>query len=170
MTTESYMKCPVSYVKRKLKENIYSFWNEEWLSSMNGSITKDLFFPTVYDRLKCKYISVNNIFAQTQILSGHGKFNACFGRFKIATPNGSLCNCGDDSSDGSFMNELALLNGTLIWTGNEPAHFLNERAVSSLYECKQHSAHRHSTFPLPRHSSRESEGARDKTLQLRRSN
>ena len=56
-------------------------------------------------------------------------------------------------SDGSFMNELALLNDTLVWTSNKPAHFLrasrmNECAVSLSYGTmnerihKQHGARR----------------------------
>ena len=46
------------------------------------SMTRQLYFPTVYDRKNCKIIIVPNV-VLTQFLSGHGKFGEYLNRFRI---------------------------------------------------------------------------------------
>lgn len=65
-------------------------WNELWTKSTNGNITRQLYFPTIYDRLKCKNIVQN--FVLSQFLSGHGKFTEYLYRFKLSTS--PTCSCG----------------------------------------------------------------------------
>ena len=49
-----YSCCPISHVKEILNTDLLDKWNIEWINSTNGSLTKDLYFPSVYDRLECK--------------------------------------------------------------------------------------------------------------------
>ncbi|KAJ4447833.1 hypothetical protein ANN_09841 [Periplaneta americana] len=64
----SYNLCPLSYIKKVAKEHYMQEWNERWVNSDKGILTKELYFPTVYDRNKCKVITPN--FVLTQFLTG----------------------------------------------------------------------------------------------------
>ena len=68
----SYTLCPVSCIKRILKKRNLEKWNEKWIKSNNGKVTRDLFFSTVFNRLQCKSFVPDYIL--TQFLTGHGKF------------------------------------------------------------------------------------------------
>lgn len=92
-TDSSYLKCPSVAVRNKLYHVMIAKWNEDWINSPNGSVTKNIFFPTVYDRLNSKFVEPGFIF--TQFLSGHGKFNSYFERFNIRNENGYNCKCGE---------------------------------------------------------------------------
>lgn len=91
----SYSKCPLSYVKRTLKTCMLHEWNELWTKSTNGNVTRQLYFPTIYDRLKCKNIVQN--FVLSQFLSGHGKFTEYLYRFKLSTS--PTCSCGSETQN-----------------------------------------------------------------------
>ena len=78
----SYSLCPVSCIKRILEKCNLEKWNEKWIKSNNGKVTRDLFFPTVFNRLECKSLVPDYIL--TQFLTGHGKFGEYLFRFKIS--------------------------------------------------------------------------------------
>ena len=81
---------PLSHAKIVLKNYFINKWNDLWLNSTNGSVTKR-YFPTVYH----KVINCNNCFRPnfklTQILSGHGDYKDYLFRFKFIDNN--LCEC-----------------------------------------------------------------------------
>ena len=66
-------------------------WEEEWTNTEKGAITKS-FFPTIEERLKQKLQHTPNM---TIILTGHGKINSYFYRFKIK--ESPMCICGKSS-------------------------------------------------------------------------
>ena len=91
-----YTKCPFSYIKRSCKIRTIGMWNNQWVSSTTGELTKRLYFNTVFDRLKCRRFATNFVF--TQFLSGHGKFGSYFERFRIRVPSGYFCMCKESVS------------------------------------------------------------------------
>lgn len=87
----SYSKSPASYVKAQIGNLIIRRWNDEWVQSTKGAITKELFFPTVHKRLQAKHFSPS--FILTQFLTGHGKFGSYFMRFNVITDRNHVCRC-----------------------------------------------------------------------------
>lgn len=123
----SYNLCPISYIKKLAKEHYMQEWNERWVNSDKGILTKELYFPTVYDRNKCKVITPN--FVLTQFLTGHGKFGEYLNRFHIK--DDATCICGEESQDVKHVlydcpvfcrerYELELLLNTLNYTFTKP--------------------------------------------------
>ena len=92
-TPYSYSLCPLSFIKKTIKEHITEEWNAQWIRSDKGVSTREMFFPTVRDREKCNSLTPN--FLLTQFLTGHGKFNNYLHRFRIK--DSSQCICGNDS-------------------------------------------------------------------------
>jgi ribonuclease HI len=50
-----YDLIPISYLKKFIYDNVVQIWNERWISSEVGGTTRK-YFPTFYDRIKCKSI------------------------------------------------------------------------------------------------------------------
>ncbi|CAN0592004.1 unnamed protein product [Ectocarpus sp. 12 AP-2014] len=67
-----YSKFPMSFAIRILRQQVIAKWNQRWRLTENGSTTK-VFFPTVGSRQRWK---VTPGFQCTQVLTGHGCFNA----------------------------------------------------------------------------------------------
>ncbi|KAJ4442557.1 hypothetical protein ANN_04144 [Periplaneta americana] len=86
-------KCPMSYVKKRLKERVINEWNDYWVRSTKGALTRELYFPTIYDTVNSKLMQPN--FVLTQFLSGHGKFGSYFERFNVETESVNICACDD---------------------------------------------------------------------------
>ncbi|GFU51300.1 DUF1758 domain-containing protein [Trichonephila clavipes] len=59
---------PKSFYKKITKERMVKSWNQEYLMSNKGSITKK-FFPTINKRLSCHHFYTN--YKLTQFLTGH---------------------------------------------------------------------------------------------------
>ncbi|KAJ4428005.1 hypothetical protein ANN_24019 [Periplaneta americana] len=84
-----YDKVPMSEVRNQLVVISKGKWESEWSTTSKGTLTK-AFFPSVQDRLKLKIEVTPNL---TTLLTGHGRLNAYFHRFKIK--NSATCVCGD---------------------------------------------------------------------------
>lgn len=84
-----YDKVPMSEVRNQLAVISKGKWESEWSTTSKGTLTK-AFFPSVQDRLKLKIEVTPNL---TTLLTGHGRLNAYFHRFKIK--NSATCVCGD---------------------------------------------------------------------------
>lgn len=89
-----HVKCPISYVKKELKADLLNKWSSLWENSINGAVTRVLYFPTVHDRLMMKHYESS--FVLTQFMTGHGKFKSYFERFHIPSMDGYICSCGHD--------------------------------------------------------------------------
>jgi len=87
-TAPIYDSIPLSYVKRNLKNKSIQQWEQRWISSTKGAITKQ-FFPRVIDRLNNTLLNLNYI--TTQFFSGHGSFNEYLCRFKLSVV--PYCDC-----------------------------------------------------------------------------
>lgn len=92
----SYNKMSLSYIRKILKLRIIDMWNEHWINSTTGMLTRELYFNTVQDRLKSRTLNIN--FVTTQFLSGHGCCGSYFERFKINCKNGYFCLCQETIS------------------------------------------------------------------------
>ena len=91
ITDFEYTDYPISYIKKQLKVDMLERWNLIWTNSINGKTTKQLFFPTITDRLTSKFYEPSYILSQ--FMTGHGKFKAYFNRFHIANQNSDSCPC-----------------------------------------------------------------------------
>ena len=45
-TPYSYSLCPLSFIKKTIKEHITEEWNAQWIKSDKGVSTREMFFPT----------------------------------------------------------------------------------------------------------------------------
>jgi hypothetical protein len=74
-------KIPFNYIKRIIYEKSLLYWNNRWIQSSTGSLTRE-YFPTIMDRIRSKKIFYPT-FELTQMITNHGKFNSYLQRFNI---------------------------------------------------------------------------------------
>ncbi|GFU44280.1 RNase H domain-containing protein [Trichonephila clavipes] len=86
---------PKSFYKKITKERMVKSWNQEYLVSNKGSITKK-FFPTINRRLSCHHFYTN--YKLTQILTGHGNFKSYLKKFNLAPSSFCDCNIGGEEN------------------------------------------------------------------------
>ncbi|XP_052741604.1 uncharacterized protein LOC128198763 [Bicyclus anynana] len=91
-TSPHYTKIPLSYVKRKIREESVRKWQDRYLTSETGQITK-IFFPDVgMAYALVRKIGVNYLLCQA--FTGHGGFAQYLCRFKLKDSPG--CECDND--------------------------------------------------------------------------
>ena len=90
-----YANVPISAVKNQLATISEESWKAEWELTTKGLLTKS-FFPSVQDRLKLKLRMTPNL---TTLLTGHGRMNYYFHRFKIKNSAMCVCGAGDQTVD-----------------------------------------------------------------------
>ncbi|GFW34506.1 RNase H domain-containing protein [Trichonephila clavipes] len=86
---------PKSFYKKITKERMVKSWNQEYLISNKGSITKK-FFPTINKRLSCHHIYTN--YKLTQFLTGHGNFKSYLNKFNLVPSSFCDCNIGGEEN------------------------------------------------------------------------
>ena len=104
----AYNLCPISFFKKEIKQNIMQKWNSQWLDCPKGTLTKELFFPTIYSRVNCQHVVPN--FVITQFLTGHGKFGHYLHGFKIKED--SMCQCGHENQTVQHL----VFDCPLLWS------------------------------------------------------
>ncbi|KAL0812196.1 hypothetical protein ABMA28_009571 [Loxostege sticticalis] len=84
-----YAEVPLSYVKRKIREESLLKWQDRYDSSVTGSTTK-AFLPDV--RMAYKLVREARLTPlQVQIMTGHGGFGEYLHRFKLKSDPGCEC-------------------------------------------------------------------------------
>ncbi|GFW99048.1 uncharacterized protein TNCV_1782671 [Trichonephila clavipes] len=86
---------PKSFYKKMMKERMVKSWNQEYLISNKGSITKK-FFPTINKRLSCHHFYTN--YKLTQFLTGHGNFKSYLNKFNLVPSSFCDCNIGGEEN------------------------------------------------------------------------
>ncbi|GFW62881.1 uncharacterized protein TNCV_4452301 [Trichonephila clavipes] len=86
---------PKSFYKKITNERMMKSWNQEYLISYKGSITKK-FFPTINKRLSCHHFYTN--YKLTQFLTGHGNFKSYLNKFNLAPSSFCDCNIGGEEN------------------------------------------------------------------------
>ncbi|GFU76807.1 homeodomain-interacting protein kinase 2 [Trichonephila clavipes] len=86
---------PKSFYKKITKERMEKFWNQEYLISNKGSITKK-FFPTINKRLSCHHFCTN--YELTQFLTGHSNFKSYLNKFNLVPSSFCGCNIGGEEN------------------------------------------------------------------------
>ncbi|GFT96440.1 uncharacterized protein TNCV_5021661 [Trichonephila clavipes] len=86
---------PKSFYKKIMNERMMKSWNQEYLISNKGSITKK-FFPTINKRLSCHHFYTN--YKLTQFLTGHGNFKSYLNKFNLAPSSFCDCNIGGEEN------------------------------------------------------------------------
>ncbi|GFV56581.1 RNase H domain-containing protein [Trichonephila clavipes] len=86
---------PKSFYKKITKERMVKSWNQKYLISNKGSITKK-FFPTINKRLSCHHFYTN--YKLTQCLPGHGNFKSYLNKFNLVPSSFCDCNIGGEEN------------------------------------------------------------------------
>ncbi|GFX98807.1 uncharacterized protein TNCV_1503831 [Trichonephila clavipes] len=86
---------PKLFYKKITNERMMKCWNQEYLISNKGSITKK-FFPTINKRLSCHHFYTN--YKLTQFLTGHGNFKSYLNKFNLAPSSFCDCNIGGEEN------------------------------------------------------------------------
>ncbi|GFT91010.1 retrovirus-related Pol polyprotein from type-1 retrotransposable element R1 [Trichonephila clavipes] len=86
---------PKSFYKKITNEKMMKSWNQEYLISNKGSITKK-FFPTINKRLSCHHFYTN--YKLTQFLTGHGNFKSYLNKFNFVSSSFCDCNIGGEEN------------------------------------------------------------------------
>lgn len=88
-TRSDYDECPVSFVKRVIRNDSVVEWNRRYNSENTASVTK-MFFPCAELAYKlCRKIP--NSYMHTQIFTGHGGFSEYLCRFKRKESPACIC-------------------------------------------------------------------------------
>jgi ribonuclease HI len=120
--TEKYNKIPKSVVKKELEEESMKKWQNNWMQTTKGSITKE-YFPNIEERLKMKLNLTQNF---TAIVTGHGKTRAYLHRFKIIDDPTCICEKAVQTTDHlifeceKLTKERKKLKTTALKEGNWP--------------------------------------------------
>ncbi|GFV89124.1 retrovirus-related Pol polyprotein from type-1 retrotransposable element R1 [Trichonephila clavipes] len=86
---------PKSFYKKITNERMMKSWNQEYLISNKGSITKKI-FPTINKRLSCHHFYTN--YKLTQFLTGHGNFKSYLNKFNLGPSSFCDCNIGGEEN------------------------------------------------------------------------
>lgn len=94
-TASNYDKCPISYIKRQIRNETISVWNRRYVESETAGVTK-LFLPDAIAAYRLvRKIEWNPTLVQ--VMTGHGGFSHYLNRFKCkASP---ACICDPDSNE-----------------------------------------------------------------------
>lgn len=87
--TPDYSKVPVSFVRRKIREETIKKWQARYESSSTGSVTK-VFFPDVLAAKRTLRDAVLTP-VHVQVLTGHGGFSAYLHRFHLKDSPSCVC-------------------------------------------------------------------------------
>lgn len=87
--TADYDKVPVSFVRRKIREETIKKWQARYESSSTGAVTK-VFFPDVLEAKRTLRDAVLTP-VHVQILTGHGGFSAYLHRFHLKDSPSCVC-------------------------------------------------------------------------------
>ncbi|CAK1546358.1 unnamed protein product [Leptosia nina] len=88
-TKPNYEKCPISTLKRIIREESVEEWCDRYSTSQNGSVTK-LFFPSPKVAFHHNKVNTHHQL-NTQILTGHGAFSNYLHKYKCK--NDPTCEC-----------------------------------------------------------------------------
>nr|BDU78964.1 hypothetical protein [Bombyx mori] len=88
-TKPVYDQCPVSFMKRQIREDTLHEWNRRYTEGPTASGTK-IFLPDVY--IAQKFIKSESINMHlTQVLTGHGGFSEYLNRFRCKESPSCIC-------------------------------------------------------------------------------
>jgi hypothetical protein len=76
---QSYASKYQENIKHELKDQRLKQWQNEWIRTTKGAITKS-FFPKIVDRMK---LTINATSSFTTIVTGHGNIETYLHKYKI---------------------------------------------------------------------------------------
>lgn len=101
-----YELCPISFVKRQLRQNTIELWNKRYKECNTAAITK-IFLPCA----KVAYYTVKKIDVTgitTQLLTGHGGFSEYLNRFGCKEDPSCFCETGESESVVHLITECPM--------------------------------------------------------------
>ncbi len=90
-----YNQIPLLSIRTSLHQHFLTLWNERWMTSSTGSLTRE-FFPTVSSRMRAQHVNVHS-FTSTQLLTGHANLSHYHHRF--GRRDSDLCICASGKSE-----------------------------------------------------------------------
>ncbi|KAJ4430954.1 hypothetical protein ANN_19547 [Periplaneta americana] len=93
--TLHYSKIPMSGVTKTLREESLAKWENQWQLAKNGAKTRR-YFPQVSQRLA---LNIPLSAGLITMLTGHGRINAYYQRFRIIQDPTCSCNNGEETVD-----------------------------------------------------------------------
>ncbi|XP_023223193.1 uncharacterized protein LOC111624551 [Centruroides sculpturatus] len=103
----TYTRIPLSTIKNWNFQRSVKQWQEEWDSCTTGRQTHS-FIPNIVHRLEWR--NFTSSFAMSQILTGHGNFNAYLKRFHIRDSEECYCDNVSRQDTNHFLFDCALFN------------------------------------------------------------
>lgn len=94
-TAADYDKVPISFAKRRIREETVKRWQERYESSETGPVTKTFFPSVITARRILKNVSLTP--RHVQVMTGHGGLSEYLHRFKLK--NSPLCVCQQDCEE-----------------------------------------------------------------------
>ncbi|XP_039757876.1 uncharacterized protein LOC120632137 [Pararge aegeria] len=100
-TKSSYDRCPISFIKRTIRQSILDEWGKRYKNGETAAVTK-IFLPSVEQANKIlKKITLSPLL--TQVFTGHGGFSEYLHRFKCKDDPGCVC---DENVDETIFHLL----------------------------------------------------------------
>ena len=96
----TFAKVPKRTIKAEIQKSKINIWQREWQNTTKGQITK-MFFPNVMERLRMNIPFTPNF---TTFVTGHGKLNSYYYRFRIKDNPTCPCNKGDQTIEHLLLN------------------------------------------------------------------
>ena len=90
-----YNRIPKSFLKSDLGKRTLEKWQTQWNECTKGALTKT-FFPQISKRLEMRLESIPKVM---MLLSGHGKIQSYFYKFKITDHQNCVCGAETQSVD-----------------------------------------------------------------------
>ncbi|XP_023223937.1 uncharacterized protein LOC111625128 [Centruroides sculpturatus] len=92
----TYNRIPLSKIKQWSRQLALQEWQSEWDCGDTGRVTHN-YIPNISRRLEWKHFTPS--FVMTQLLTGHGNFNAYLNRFRLR--ESGVCHCDDTAIQDS---------------------------------------------------------------------
>lgn len=99
-TVDRNNKVESAQLRKNLRRDLLNKWQEEWSTTTKGRTTFE-FFPSIERRIQMHWIETD--YYVTQILSGHGDFNANLHSMKLRDE--SECECGREDTSRHMLVE-----------------------------------------------------------------
>ncbi|XP_061385418.1 uncharacterized protein LOC133320796 [Danaus plexippus] len=101
-----YDLCPVSFVKRAIRDRTIGEWDERYRSGTTATVTK-LFYPNVVEAYR-KVRKTAPTALVTQLMTGHGGFSAYLARFKCKEDPSCTCEPGTEETVTHIVAECPI--------------------------------------------------------------
>nr|XP_049697305.1 uncharacterized protein LOC126054733 [Helicoverpa armigera] len=103
-----YDQCPISYIRRQIRQDSLGEWNRRYVSGETASVTK-MFLPDAIAAFRIvKQVRPTGVL--TQVLTGHGGFSEYLNRFKCKESPSCVCDLNAEESVPHIILECPIFS------------------------------------------------------------